>query len=267
MTERITAKKSLGQYFLNNERVPQAMADAVDITADDTVFEIGPGTGVLTKELLARGAHVIALEADPRAINSLTSTFGEEIATQRLSLHHGDARSFDLSALGLKEHEYKVVANIPYYLSGKLFRTFLSSDCQPVLLVFLIQREVAERIAKDTKESLLSLSVKIYGDPEYVKTVKRGNFSPQPQVDSAIVVVRNISHARLAGIDDSFFFEVLHCGFGSKRKQLLGNLTQMFPRKTLEHTFSTLNIPLSTRAEDLSLSIWLDLVRALEVHR
>lgn len=239
------------------------MADAAAVGAGDTVVEIGPGTGVLTKELLSRKAKVIAVEADNRAIHILKHTFQDSIENGQLELIHADARSLDLASLGVSEYHYRVVANIPYYLSGRLFRLFLESSIQPSTLVFLVQREVAERIARDTKESILSLSVKAYGTPVYVATVAPGNFTPQPRVDSAIIAVTNISHGRLQGIDERFFFELLHAGFASKRKQLMGNLSSMFQRELLMHTFSTLGLRNDVRGEDVGLDMWISLAREL----
>src|SRR5690606_300861 len=140
--------------------------------------------------LLARKAVVIALEADVRAIEVLRKTFPKEIERGNLTIHHADIRSFDYGSLPeLKDHGYKVVSNIPYYLSGMLFREILEAKVQPTDLVFLVQKEVAKRIVSDAerneKESLLSLSVKVYGTPKYVKTVSRGHFAPAPNVDSA----------------------------------------------------------------------------------
>ncbi len=261
--EKIDAKKSLGQHFLNNPHIPRLMADAGGVVAGDTVLEIGPGTGVLTRELLARGARVIAIEADARAVESLQEPFKTEIMAQKLIILHADMRTFNLHTLGLTEHSYKVVANIPYYLSGRLFRTFLESTMQPSRLVFLVQKEVAERIVRDPKESLLSLSVKVFGVPAYIKTVKKGNFTPPPKVDSAVIAINSISHSRLEGIDETFFFTVLHAGFAAKRKQLLGNLSHHFSREVLTHIFSTQHIPLDARGEDLPLETWLTLVAAL----
>ncbi len=263
---KIDAKKSLGQHFLNNPRIPKLMADAGSITASDTVVEIGPGTGMLTRELLERGARVIGIEADMRAIESLNEHFSEEIRLGKLTILHIDIRTFALRDLGLREHEYKVVANIPYYLSGKLFRTFLETNMQPSNVVFLVQKEVAERIARDEKGSLLSLSVRAYGIPKYVETVKRGNFTPAPKVDSAIISVSDISHKNFLNIDERYFFEALHLGFGSKRKQLLGNLSKVYEREVLTHIFSTLGISLSVRGEDLPLETWLMLVEKLSMH-
>lgn len=258
-------KKSLGQHFLTSDVVPKWMCDAGSVAEGDIVVEVGPGTGMLTKEILLRGARVIALEADQRAIEVLRETFADELASQRLTLHHTDVRELDLATLGIKEGAYKVVANIPYYLSGRLFRTFLDSNCQPSSLVFLVQKEVAERIARDEKESLLSLSVKAFGTPTYVRTVSRGHFSPPPKVDSAIIAVAGISQKNFVGIEQATFFAHLHIGFGERRKQLLGCFAKHYPREKLVHIFSTLDISPTVRGEDLPLLKWLELTRTLEM--
>lgn len=267
MAEKFITKKSLGQHFLNNDRVPKAMADAAEIQKGETIFEIGPGTGVLTRELLDCGAHVVAVETDARAIESLKITFENEVRDKTLTLFERNMRTTTPKELGLRDGAYKAVSNIPYYLSGRLFRLLLESDCQPSCIVFLVQKEVAERIARDTKESLLSLSVKAFGEPHYVKTVKRGNFNPPPKVDSAIVLISHISRDRFKDLDMNFFFELLHLGFASKRKQLLGNLATVFERELLTHTFSTVGINQNARGEDLTLEKWLLLAKALEMHR
>jgi 16S rRNA (adenine1518-N6/adenine1519-N6)-dimethyltransferase len=268
---RFETKKSLGQHFLTSPVVPSWMCSAAEVSAGDVVLEIGPGTGVLTKEILLRGAHVIALEADIRAIEVLKNTFAAEIQNGTLTLHHLDVRGLKPKDIeGLQDHEFKVVANIPYYLSGMLFRTFLESGLQPKSLVYLVQKEVAKRITTDLKrkekESILSLSVKAYGTPEYVKTVSRGHFSPSPKVDSAIIAVRNITRDNFKELDESLFFALLHIGFGQKRKQLIGNLSKHYDRSSLTHTFSTLSLPVSIRAEDVPLEIWLKLATALQAY-
>lgn len=263
MSEKFEHKKSLGQHFLNSDYVPKQMCDAADLVVGEIVLEVGPGTGALTKELLARGAKVIALEADPRAIESLQETFAAQIIEGQLSIHHHDVRELNPADFGLKNEGYKVVANIPYYISGLLFRTFLESDCKPNTLVFLVQKEVAARIARDKKESLLSLSVKVFGDPTYICTVGRSHFTPPPNVDSAIIAVKDISEARLSGLNIKDFFTLLHLGFGQKRKQLLGNLSATMPRGALETLFPSLGLQLTVRAEDISPSTWIALATHL----
>ncbi|HEX4799421.1 MAG TPA: 16S rRNA (adenine(1518)-N(6)/adenine(1519)-N(6))-dimethyltransferase RsmA [Candidatus Paceibacterota bacterium] len=262
--QSLTAKKSLGQHFLNNTHVPRLMVEAGNVTRDDIVVEIGPGTGVLTRALLATGATVIALEADSRAISLLHEMFRDEITAQKLVISLCDVRTLDIRTLGLRAGGYKVVANIPYYLSGMLFRIFLEHETHPSDLVFLVQKEVAERIVRDPKESILSLSVKVFGEPRYVKTVGKGNFTPPPKIDSAIIAVSRIRHDVVQHVGARFFFETLHVGFRAKRKQLLGNLCAVYPREALSTIFHTLNLDLTIRAEDVSLDAWLTLCAELQ---
>jgi 16S rRNA (adenine1518-N6/adenine1519-N6)-dimethyltransferase len=262
VNEKFEHKKSLGQNFLTSDFVPKKMCDAADVQAGDIVLEIGPGSGVLTKEILARGAKVIAIEADLRAIDILQEEFSPEISSGQLVIHHQDARQLSAEALGLKTGAFKVVANIPYYISGLLFRKVLDTDVRPNTLVFLIQKEVAERIAREEKESLLSLSIKIFGTPTYICTVKRGHFNPPPKVDSAVVAVKNIRNDKVSA-EDTLFFTLIHLGFAQKRKQLLGNLAATYNRADLISVFNTLNLPTNIRAEDVNLPNWLLLTREL----
>lgn len=239
------------------------MCDAADIKAGETVFEIGPGTGALTKELLSRGATVVALEADLRAIDALQETFATEIAAGKLKLRHGDARELDLASFHLTSGGFKVVANIPYYLSGLLFRKCLDTKTQPNTLVFLIQKELAERIARDKKESLLSLSVKVFGKPEYITTVKRGHFTPSPKVDSAILKVSDISRTVFENISSTDFFSILHAGFGQKRKQLQHNLRATWDKERVIEALKSTGLPETVRAEDIALEDWLKITKLL----
>lgn len=262
--EKFVHKKSLGQNFLTSDVVPNWMCEAGEVRAEDTVLEIGPGTGMLTKAILARGARVIAIEADERAVESLNNTFSDFIKTKQLVIHHGDARKITPENLGLKNHSFKIVANIPYYLSGFLLRLSLENKIQPQNLTFLIQKELAHRIARDKKESLLSLSVKVFGQPTYVKTVTKGHFNPQPKVDSAILHISNINNNNFENLSKETFFKIIHLGLGNKRKQLLSNLSRDYDRENLTKIFQQLNLPLDRRGEDLSLQDWIRLVKNLE---
>ncbi len=265
---KFETKKSLGQHFLNSAAVPRLMTEAGQVKEGDLVVEIGPGTGALTKELLGAGAEVLALEADPRAIEVLNDTFKDELASGQLRVTHLDARELDLKSLGLKDHSFKVIANIPYYLTGQLFRAFLAGEVQPKSLVFLVQKEVGKRASvqlnRDEKESLLSLSIKAFGEPKYVKTIGKGHFTPPPKVDSAIVLVANINRDRFKDLSPEHFFEVLHLGFGSKRKQLLGNLSQAYPRDFVAKTLVSLGLNADIRAEDISIDDWIEIAKALK---
>lgn len=253
------AKKSLGQNFLMHARIAERIALSAKLPPDAVVFEIGPGTGMLTRELLKLAKRVIALEADDELFEKLRIDFAPEIAEGRLELVHGDIRTFDIEAL---PEGYALVANIPYYLTGEIFRMFLSAQNQPSAMTLLVQKEVAERIARSKKESILSLSVKAYGTPKYEFTVPRGAFNPAPNVDSAVLTIRDISRKNFSTnslesltfqtAQEERFFKILHAGFAHKRK---------FVRKNLEEDgLSAGDIPEKARAEDLPLSAWLALL-------
>ena len=231
------------------------MVEVSDARKGETVLEIGPGLGVLTEALLATGASVVAVEKDDRLIPVLREKFEKEIASGQLKLIHGDIlkEKFEIK-------NYKLVANIPYYITGQVIRKFLEAENQPDSMTLLVQKEVAERIvAKDGKESLLSLSVKVYGEPKYVQTVKRGSFEPAPNVDSAIIHIANISRKNFQKISEANFFKLIHAGFAHKRKQLLPNLSALYSKDIIRGAFEKLSIDLKTRAEDLPLQKWLEL--------
>lgn len=259
----LPAKKSLGQHFLTNPRIIERIVGTAELRGGEVVVEIGPGTGVLTDALLKTGAHVIAIEADDRAIPLLEERFADALTQKQLELHHADVRNTEITSFVAKNTPYLVIANIPYYLSGMLLRTTLESEHQPEKLVFLVQKEVALRIAREKKESLLSLSVKAYGIPHYVATVSRGNFAPPPAVDSAILLITDISRQRFTDLDETWFFTVLHAGFSSRRKQLFGNLTALVEKERLERVFTDLTLDRTVRGEDLSVDTWCALARAL----
>ena len=258
-------KKSLGQHFLKSKAVLTSIRDVSDITAEDVVLEIGPGEGVLTEILLLFAAKVVAIEKDSRLIPYLQNKFSKQIKSEKLELLEKDILDFDPEVFEFYDLPYKVVANIPYYITGQILRMFLQSKKQPESMTLLVQKEVAERIvAKDKKESLLSLSVKIYGEPKIVRVVGRGAFSPQPTVDSAVLFIKNISRKNLTRTDEKKFFTMLHAGFAHKRKQLLPNLCDLYKKDNLIKFFKSCKIDLKTRAEDLSLETWLKLYNTID---
>lgn len=251
-------KKSLGQHFLRTQSYLRAVVDAADGVADERVLEIGPGEGALTEVLLEQGAQVLAIEKDPRLISLLT----EKFSGKKFELIEGDALEIIPSELHLKTGKYKVIGNIPYYITGALFKKFLAGDTQPSTLVFLVQKEVAERIARSKKESLLSLSVKAYGTPKYIKTVPAGAFVPPPAVDSAILVVDHVSRTNFENrAHEEQFFKLIHAGFAQKRKLLRRNLESVLGKEAGE-AMEKAGIPQNARAEDVPLAKWLDLSRA-----
>ncbi len=264
--EGFVTKKSLGQHFLRSEGALREIAEALGAGPLDVVVEIGPGEGVLTQKILQKAGKVLAIEKDARLIPLLSERFAPEIALGRLEVVEADALTFEPKILGkwLKDgFTYKVVGNIPYYITGALLRKFLEGALQPTTLVFLMQKEVAKRIVaaqKPKKESLLSLSVKAFGTPRYIKTVPKGAFVPAPSVDSAILLIENISRDRFT---DSFhearFFKLIHAGFAQKRKLLARNLEDVISKARIEEAFEALAIAKNTRAEDLPFEKWLQL--------
>jgi 16S rRNA (adenine1518-N6/adenine1519-N6)-dimethyltransferase len=249
MTSLHKAKQSLGQNFLMHARIAERIARVSGATAADTVLEIGPGTGMLTKELLKLASRVVAVEADHELYEKLRGELAPEIETGKLSLVAGDIRTFDLASL---PEQYLLVANIPYYLTGEIFKMFLAAEHQPRAMTLLVQKEVAERIAREKKESILSLSIKAYGMPKYEFTVPRGAFIPAPNVDSAVVSIRDISRRHFKSrAEEQKFFDIVRAGFAHKRKFVRNNLA--------EAGFDAGAILEKARAEDLPLETWLTL--------
>jgi len=218
------AKRSLGQNFLTALWPVRTMAKAADVGPKDTVLEIGPGKGILTKELLFSGAHVIAVEKDDALYAALVEKFEVEIASKQLTLICGDILEQNIQKITNKK-PYKVVANIPYNITGLLIPFFLESSFQPISVTFLVQKEVANRICtKDKKESILSLSVKAFGTPIYVEKVSRSLFRPVPNVDSAIIHIRDIHPGFKSDQEKENFFETIKKAFNSRRKKISSTL-------------------------------------------
>jgi 16S rRNA (adenine1518-N6/adenine1519-N6)-dimethyltransferase len=258
----VRARKSLGQNFLTSKAITRDIIEASGISVKDTVLEIGPGKGFLTKELLKKAGKVIAIEKDRRLIEHLQEKFAEEVSNKKLVVIHGDILDFSAEQLKhtLKSKRYTLVANIPYYITGQILRMFLESDMQPQKMVLMVQKEVAQRVvARDGKESILSISVKAYGTPRYVKKVPARYFSPQPKVDSAILLIDKISKKLFKNKKaEGEFFELMKMGFAHKRKTLSNNLKSY--RNTKE-AFKNCEIPQKIRAEKLTLKDWLCLIK------
>jgi len=279
------AKKSLGQNFLKSGAALREIVKAGDIKPADTILEIGPGKGALTERLLEQASKVIAVEKDRELISFLEDKFANEIKTGRFVLVCGDILEIepDQSFLnGLAEPKakenrgpeknfgpagYKIIANIPYNITGAILKKFLTEEKQPELMVLLVQKEVADRIiARDHKESLLSLSVKVYGTPTYIMKVGARYFSPAPKVDSAVIKISSISRDFFIRnqIDEVKFWELLRAGFAHKRKILSGNLKSWRATVDWQKLLADSNVPKNARAEDLIVDNWISVCKYLE---
>ena len=258
-TMKLFAKKSLGQHFLNSPRAVETIVSVAGIKRGDIVLEIGPGTGILTRALLDQGAKVVAVEKDHRAWAMLGVIFNSELREGKLQLLEGDILD---PGLDPPKGPYMIVANIPYYITGMILEKFLEYDPRPQKMVILVQKEVAKRIiARDKKESILSVSVKVFGKPKILASVSRGSFIPIPRVDSAILVIENISDKLLAekNLTSQAFFNILKAGFTHKRKYAIRNLEIVIPAPKLNQIWLDLGLNPKIRAEDISVTQWLQI--------
>ena len=256
------AKKSMGQNFLKSKEALLKMCSSGEINGDDIILEIGPGKGALTEKLLERAGLVIAVEKDRDLIAILSEKFANEIKSGKFILLNEDILNFDIDKIIGKSKSYKVIANIPYNITGAIFKMFLSSSHQPERMILLVQKEVEERVvATDGKESILSLSVKAYGTPKYMMKVHKRFFSPSPKVDSAIVAITNISKNNFKNEgDEKIFFNIIKTGFAHKRKVLRKNLEYLeVGLPNIDKIFEELKINPKSRAEDIKLETWLQI--------
>ena len=250
-------KKELGQHFLVDPEALKSIVDAANLTGEDKVLEVGPGMGVLTAELCKTAGEVVALEFD-KAMISIVKTAC--IKHSNLRVENVDVLKFDTSQLGV----YKLVANLPYYITSAVLRLFLEADNKPEEMVILVQREVAERIcAKPSRMSILAISVQFYGNPQIVEVVPRKSFFPAPKVDSAILRIK-VYKKPLFDVDKQLFFRIVKAGFGEKRKQLINSLSGglKLNRETTESLLKEAGISVIQRAESLAMLDWYNLYNA-----
>lgn len=281
-----------GQNFLLDEEVLGSMLDAASVTAGDMVLEVGPGIGNLTRALLGRGAKVLAIEKDPKFLPILKAikkefptTFRYEIADILEYDFSQQLRSGPTESSGPTENYrnknpqvsenpdvirrsgsgYKVVANIPYYITGKILQLFLTAQFKPQSVTVLIQKEVAENATAQVGElSVLSLSVQLYGEPRLVQVVPRESFYPAPKVDSAVLHVTVFPKPKYP-VDEKKFFGLVRACFAGKRKQIHNTLTNNYklPKDRVLKILADVDIDIKTRPQDLSLEQWAALLEKL----
>ena len=248
--------KSLGQHWLTDRDVLGSIADWAEIKPEDTVLEIGPGLGTLTSELLRRAKKVIAVEFDPELARKLPGQF----PGKNLEVVHQDILSYDLSQLPAG---YKVVANVPYYITSKIVQMLMTSTNKPSTTVLLVQKEVAERIAARSGDmSILAISAQVYAEAYLGDVVPAALFTPPPKVDSQIVILQTLPNPHIAPEEEKAFFRVVKAGFSAKRKKLRSSLSGGLgiSKQEVEEMLTKADISPDARAEDLSISDWKKLV-------
>jgi 16S rRNA (adenine1518-N6/adenine1519-N6)-dimethyltransferase len=245
-------KKSLGQHWLHDTDSLNAMLDAAEIGLDDTVLEIGPGPGTLTEELVNAAKQVVAVEFDADLARELPT----RVPAKNLTVVHQDILSFDLTSLPAG---YKVVANIPYYLTSNLLRVLCESPNHFSNAAILIQKEVAERVcAKPGAMSLLSVSVQFYCEASLDRIVPAALFTPPPKVDSQILTLAYRQQALFPDIDTKNFFRIVKAGFAQRRKTLLNSLSGglQLGREETTALLDQAQISPTVRAQNLTLDDW-----------
>jgi len=259
----LRAKKSLGQNWLVDESALARIAAAARLSRQETVLEIGPGLGSLTRHLAEQAGHVVAVELDAALIPPLRRVLADYA---NVTLVQGDILQLDLASLLAPATQYKVVANLPYYVTSAVIRHLLEASLRPSLIVLTVQLEVAQRItAAPGKLSLLAVSVQFYGRPSIVAHVKAGSFYPAPKVNSAVVCIEPFARPALDVTDCNRFFAVVKAGFAQKRKQLHNALAAWLARSQAEIAVALerAGIDGRRRAETLSLQEWAALARSL----
>ncbi|MDO8424531.1 MAG: 16S rRNA (adenine(1518)-N(6)/adenine(1519)-N(6))-dimethyltransferase RsmA [bacterium] len=249
------ASKGLGQYFLIDKGPLKDAIEAADLRSDDTVLEIGPGIGTLTYELAQRAKKVVSVEKDAKMVGILKETLA---GFKNVEVINGDA--LEAEELGLEK--FKVISNLPYYITSPVIRQFLEAKNRPQAMVLMVQKEVAQRIcAKPPEMSLLAISVQFYAKPEIIKYVPKSCFWPQPKVDGAIIKIIPFTEEKTALVP--LFFKIVRTGFSHPRKQLINNFCTGFGtgRPQTQAWMAKSGIGSSQRAETLSVGDWILLAK------
>jgi 16S rRNA (adenine1518-N6/adenine1519-N6)-dimethyltransferase len=259
-THGIPPKKSLGQNFLFDERVLSLLLDAAQVEKGDAVLEIGAGIGNLTELLAGRASSVLAVEIDQRIVELLE---GRVAALPNVQVVRADILELDIEASFVEP--FKIVGNLPYYITGAILRRALALGRRVPRMGLTVQAEVARRmVARPGDMSLLAVAVQLYGEARIFATVKAGSFWPRPEVDSAVVALKARPTPLLEPNSERAFFEIVRAGFSRRRKQLSGNLLQLGrSRQEVEDALSGSGVAGSRRAETLSLEEWLEVYRSL----
>ncbi|HET9722068.1 MAG TPA: 16S rRNA (adenine(1518)-N(6)/adenine(1519)-N(6))-dimethyltransferase RsmA [Candidatus Saccharimonadales bacterium] len=248
----VEPRKSLGQHWLSDEATLEAICEAANLKKTDTVLEIGPGLGDLTRQLVKQVSKVVAVELDEK----LAAALEIKIKAPNLEVVQGDILRYDLSSLPTA---YKVVANIPYYLTSNLLRTLSESSNPPLEMTLLVQKEVAERICAQPGEmSLLAVSVQLYYQPKLGPVVSAELFVPPPKVDSQVVLLKKRVRPLFDNLNNRQFFRVVKAGFAGRRKKLRSSLAAGLDisKEEADRLLANTGIDGDLRAQNLSLQDW-----------
>jgi len=262
------ARKGLAQHFLVDGGVVKQILNAAELSSLDTIVEVGPGLGVLTEELVKSAGKVIAIELDQH----LTELLKERMtSSNNLVVMNGDVLKTEPAQLfePYSVTDYKVVANLPYYITGAVIRHFLEASTKPRMMVLMVQREVAQQITAQPGEmSLLSVSVQFYGAPKIAAKVPAHAFYPVPNVDSAVLRINVYPQPKVAVDDTNEFFRLVKAGFSANRKQLVNSLANglVLPKAEILPLLEKASIDPKRRAETLNIEEWGQLFNIYREH-
>lgn len=256
----IRPKKHLGQNFLVDRHALERIIAAADLQEGEAVLEIGPGVGTLTGRLLEHGARVVAVELDPQMVDILRTVIGDQPGFHLVA---GDILAF--SPESVFSAPYKVIANVPYYITSAIIRHLFEAAVRPSVMILTVQREVAQRVVSRERMSLLAVSVQFYGRPEIVGRIPPGAFYPPPKVDSAILKIVVHPNPPVTVDDVAGFFRVVKAGFSAPRKQLRNSLANGLGQdaKLLDNVLKKAGVDPTRRAETLALEEWAEVQRQL----
>jgi len=255
----IQNNKSLGQHWLRDRDVLSHIADCAELVTNDIVLEIGPGLGTLTSEILRRVNKVVSVEFDGELARKLPGQF----PGKNLEVINADILKFDLSTL---QPGYKVVANVPYYITSKIVQMLMTADNKPATTVLLVQKEVAQRLAaKPGDMSILAVSAQVFANVTLGEVVKAELFTPPPKVDSQVIILKTRKMPFFTDVKEADFFRVVKAGFSAKRKKLRSSLAGglKLSKTETEQILSKANISPDVRAETLTLDNWIQLTRVV----
>lgn len=247
--------KSLGQHWLKDNFSLDEICLSADLQSDDVVLEIGPGLGTLTNKLTKKAQKVIAVEFDP----NLAADLPARVPADNLEIVHADILHFDLNQL---PKNYKVVANLPYYITSKITRWLLDSDNPPKLATLLVQKEVAERMAAQPgRMSVLGVATQFYAEAQLGLIIPARLFIPPPQVDSQIITLIRRVQPLFSDVDNKLYFKIVRAGFSEKRKKLRSSLSGglHISKSQADELLQRAGISIEARAQELSLQDWYQL--------
>jgi 16S rRNA (adenine1518-N6/adenine1519-N6)-dimethyltransferase len=252
----LRARKGLGQNFLVDGNILKKIIAAAELTPADTVIEVGPGLGVLTETLVEQAGKVITIELDNNLADILKAHY---IDSNKITVINDDVLKINPADVLGKQTDYKVVANLPYYITSAVIRHFLEASVKPGILVLMVQKEVAKQItAQPGQMSLLSVSVQLYGKPTIVSKVSSNCFYPAPNVDSAILKIAVYPRPKVQTGDITGFFDIVRAGFSANRKQLPNSLANglKVPKNDILPLLERAGIDPQRRAETLTIDEW-----------